>query len=74
MNRVLVISDLHLSHRVQKRKLAFLKKLVSEYDQVIINGDFWDNWFTTFDKFINSKWQELFPLLKENNCIYNWES
>jgi len=70
MNRVLVISDLHLSHRVQKRKLEFLKKLVSEYDQVIINGDFWDNWFTTFDKFINSKWQELFPLLKEKNCIY----
>lgn len=36
MNRVLVISDLHLSHRVQKRKLEFLKKLVSEYDQVIL--------------------------------------
>jgi len=70
MKRILVISDLHLTHTFEKKKFEYLKRKLSEYDHVIINGDFWDNWFTTFDKFVNSKWKELFPLLKEKNCVY----
>jgi hypothetical protein len=38
--------------------------------KVIINGDFWDNWFTTFDQFIQSEWSRLFPLLLSKNTIY----
>lgn len=33
-------------------------------------GDFWDAYFTSFDKFINSKWNALFPLLKERHTVY----
>jgi UDP-2,3-diacylglucosamine pyrophosphatase LpxH len=39
---------------------------------VIINGDFWDGYKISFDKFVNSKWAELFPLLKQKHTIYIW--
>ena len=68
--RTLIISDTHLTHRFDERKYYFLEKLISSYDHVILNGDFWDGYTTTFDKFVNSKWSGLFPLLKAKNAIY----
>lgn len=39
---------------------------------MIIVGDFWDIWHTSFDRFIRSEWSRLFPLLKQKNTIYLW--
>lgn len=65
----LIISDTHLG-KFNKRQFVFLKDLISSVDQVIINGDFWDSWCISFEKFVNSKWQDLFDLLLEKNTIY----
>lgn len=68
--KILVFSDTHLTDRFEEKKFNFLKKIINQVDQVIINGDFWDGYIISFDKFINSKWQTLFPLLKNKNTIY----
>lgn len=68
--KVLIFSDTHLTHRFDEKKFKFLERIISSSDKVIINGDFWDSSWTTFDKFINSGWSRLFPLLKERNAIY----
>ncbi len=67
---VLIFSDTHLTHTFDRPKFEYLKKRISEVDQVIINGDFWDYYLTTWDKFINSDWKALFPLLKSKKAIY----
>ena len=68
--KILIISDTHLTKRFDKKKYDFLKKLIANSDKVIINGDFWDSWFTTFDDFVHSKWQGLFPVLLEKEAVY----
>ena len=68
--KTLIISDTHLYHVFDKRKFFLLKKLFSSVDQVILNGDFWDGYRTTFDTFVSSPWKELFPLLKKKGAIY----
>lgn len=68
--RVLVFSDSHLSARFEKRKFELLKRIITEADRVIINGDFWEGHLTTFQKFIDSPWKQLFPLLKEKKAVY----
>lgn len=68
--KTLIISDLHLSHRFDPDRAEYLIDLVSSVDQVIINGDFWDNHATSFDAFIHSPWKMLFPLLKSKHAIY----
>lgn len=70
MKIILVFSDTHLSHKFNPKKFELLKRIVSNSDEVIINGDFWDCYLTTFDKFVTSKWKELFPLLKSKKAIY----
>lgn len=68
--RILVFSDTHLTHRFQPKKYAFLVKIIRSCDQVIVNGDFWDSYFTSFDRFVTSNWKKLFPLLLSKNTIY----
>lgn len=68
--KTLIISDVHLTHRFDEKKFFFLKDLLSSVDQVILNGDFWDGYRTTFDRFIGSSWSLLFPLLKKKRAIY----
>jgi predicted phosphodiesterase len=68
--KILVISDTHLSHIFQPAKFEALKRIIGESDQVVLNGDFWEGYLTTFDRFVNSPWQELFPLLKERDTAY----
>lgn len=68
--KVLVFSDTHLTDALEEKKYALLESLIKEVDLVIINGDFWDGYLTTFDKFIKSPWNRLFPLLKVKNTIY----
>lgn len=68
--RILIFSDTHLYHHFDKKKYEFLYKTISNADTVVINGDFWDGYLTTFEKFIHSPWKKLFPLLKKKNTIY----
>ncbi len=68
--KTLVFSDTHLSEVVDLLQLDHLVKIISNADRVIINGDFWDRCLCTFDQFVNSKWQSLFPLLKARDTVY----
>ncbi len=68
--KILVFSDTHLYLPFDQKKFDFLKKIISESDQVIINGDFFDSYMNSFDEFIRSPWKQLFPLLKKKGAIY----
>jgi len=67
---ILVFSDTHLYLPFDQKKFNFLKKIISDSDQVIINGDFFDDYMISFDDFVKSKWNELFPLLKKKHAVY----
>lgn len=67
---ILVFSDTHLTNRFNKKKFLFLSRIIKKADRVIINGDFWDGHLTTFNRFITSRWSELFELLKLKKTIY----
>lgn len=66
----LIFSDTHLTGRFNQRRFNYLVELFNEVDQIVINGDLWDGYLTSFDKFYHSKWNQLFPLLKEKHAIY----
>jgi len=68
--KTLVFSDSHLTHRFSQRTFNYLVELFNEVDRIIINGDLWDGYLTRFDRFYNSKWNNLFPLLKKKKAIY----
>ncbi|MFA6081096.1 MAG: metallophosphoesterase [Patescibacteria group bacterium] len=68
--KILVFSDTHLYLPFDQKKFNFLKKIISESDKVIINGDFFDDYMVSFADFINSPWNQLFPLLKNKKAIY----
>lgn len=67
---LLIFSDSHLTHVYDERKFQFLHRIISASDRVVINGDFWDGYLTTFDKFIRSPWNRLFPLLLTKKAIH----
>lgn len=67
---ITIISDTHLSHHFDVRKYRYLVSVLSSADRVIINGDFWDGYLTTFDQFVSSPWKKLFPLLKKKRTLY----
>lgn len=67
--KIIVISDTHL-HSFEEEKYRYLKKIIASADQVIINGDLWDGYIISFEKFIASPWKSLFPLLKKKKTIY----
>ncbi|MCA9376947.1 metallophosphoesterase family protein [Candidatus Dojkabacteria bacterium] len=68
--KTLIFSDTHLSHLFDKAKYDYLSEIIDMSDHVIINGDLWEGYFTTFDLFVNSEWRRLFPLLKSKNAVY----
>lgn len=68
--KILVLSDTHLTEKFDEKKFNFIKKIITPVDQVILNGDFWDGYKTTFNNFISSSWNKLFPLLKSKKTIY----
>lgn len=70
--RTLLFSDTHFSHIVDLKLLQYLKKRILSADRVIIVGDFWDVWHTSFDAFLASGWSEIFPLLKQRRTVYLW--
>ena len=66
----IIISDTHLTARFNHKKYRYLQKIFSQADRVILNGDFWDGYATSFEKFVNSPWKNLFPILKRKKTIY----
>lgn len=70
MSTTLVISDTHLCDPFEQKKIVFLQKLFSQHDRIIINGDFWEGYWYTFEEFLSSKWSVLFPILKQKHTIY----
>lgn len=68
--KTLIFSDSHLTDRFEEDKYLYLTRIISSVDRVIINGDFWEGFWIPFDHFFNSKWQKLFPLLKEKQTTY----
>jgi predicted phosphodiesterase len=68
--KTLVISDLHLTPEIEEKKFLYLNKLFLSYDQIILNGDFWEGFLYSFDDFYNSSWNKLFPMLRQKNTVY----
>lgn len=68
--KTLIFSDSHASHIPNPKQLALLRRVILDADRVIINGDFWDHYLTSFDQFIQSGWKQLFPLLKQRKTVY----
>lgn len=69
MISTIIISDLHIGERVnKKRKKAFLETF-KKYDRIILNGDFLDD-FWDYSKTMDSKWKPVFELLKTKETIY----
>lgn len=67
---IIIFSDSHLQHKFESRKFDFLIRILKKADQVVINGDFWDGYMCSFDSFIKSPWQKLFPILKKKKTVY----
>lgn len=67
---IVIFSDTHLTDVFDIALFNTLKKIISHADIIIINGDFWDSSFVTFDKFVTSKWSALFPVLKKKQTYY----
>lgn len=68
--KILVISDLHLTTNFILKKYKYLEKLFLSVDRIIINGDFWTAYYNTFDEFIKTRWSGLFPILLDKKAIY----
>ncbi len=68
--RVLVFSDTHLTSHFDLARFTALQELIEQADQVIINGDFWDGYVVQFTDFLESAWNQLFPLLKSKQAVY----
>lgn len=68
--KTLVFNDTHFSNKFDSELFDYIAKLIKSADQVIINGDFWDAYLTTFDAFVTSEWRRLFPLLKAKHTVY----
>ena len=67
---ILVFSDTHLYLPFDQKKFNYLEKIINDSDQVIINGDFFDDYMISFNDFIKSPWNQLFPLLKKKKAVY----
>ena len=68
--KILIFSDSHLTHRFEPSKYKLLERIISEADKVILNGDIWDGYLTSFGRFVESRWKGLFQLLKSKQVVY----
>ena len=68
--RTIVISDLHLTEKFIPKKFKFLHTLISSCDRLVVNGDLWCGSSTTFEKFLSSRWRELFTLMLSKHTVY----
>lgn len=67
----LIISDIHLRIEFDQKKYEYLFNLFSQdFDEIILNGDFWEALYVDHDMIMNSNWRPLFDLLKSKNVTY----
>ncbi|MBP9819132.1 metallophosphoesterase [Candidatus Woesebacteria bacterium] len=66
----LIFSDTHFTERFEPDRYNAIVPLIRQADRVIINGDLWDRYLTTFERFLSSDWSQLFPLLKKKETYY----
>ncbi len=66
---ILIISDIHLTPIFHKKRFALLQRLFEEANTIILNGDFFDNYFS-YQWTVRSRWAPLFEILKEKHVIY----
>lgn len=70
--KTLIFSDTHLGRRFDRKLFVKLTELIKSVDKVVINGDFWDYHLVSWNRFLSSKWNELFPLLKSKHTVYTF--
>ena len=70
MTRTVVFSDTHLPPVVEPARLRYLARISSWADKIFILGDLWDSSLCTFDQFVNSNWQVLFPIWQDREAEY----
>ncbi len=69
--KIVIFSDTHLTSLFNERIFQFLKKNIEKADVVMLLGDFWDAWLTSWNDFITSPWRDrLFPLLQKKATLY----
>lgn len=68
--KTIIVSDLHLTAKFDQKKYICLKKLFESCDKLIINGDFWSCYSSTFEELVNSKWKQLFPIMLGKKAVY----
>jgi predicted phosphodiesterase len=68
--KILIVSDLHLTTNFIQKKYNYLEKLFLGVDKIIINGDFWTAYYNTFEEFLETKWNGLFPILLSKKTVY----
>jgi predicted phosphodiesterase len=68
--KTLIFNDTHLTDAFDQEWFNYIAKLLDGVDQIVINGDFWDGYLTTWDEFFNSNWTKLLELLASKDCIY----
>lgn len=68
--KTLIFSDTHLGKDFDEKQFQFLQEIIQKADTVIIAGDFWEGLRITFNDFVSSPWQALFPILKKKNTVY----
>ncbi|OGC37746.1 hypothetical protein A2V54_00675 [candidate division WWE3 bacterium RBG_19FT_COMBO_53_11] len=61
---------MHLTPFFNRKKFECLANIIRGADQTVIVGDLWDGHLCTFEEFVRSPWNKLFPLLKERETIY----
>ena len=70
--KILIFSDTHFGNDFQTERFGFLAKAINDHDKVIVLGDFYESYSISFDSFLKSEWNRLFPLLKNKHAIYIW--
>lgn len=66
----LIFSDCHFTTNFELSRFNLLTSQIEQADEVIILGDFWDGYLISFDDFLSSEWQKLFPILKSKKTKY----
>jgi len=54
--KTLIFADTHLTEKFDVKLFDYIAPLALKADQIIINGDFWDSYLTSFDQFMSSSW------------------
>lgn len=65
-----VFSDSHLTAKFDLAKFLYLQSIIEPADRVIINGDFWDGYMTSFTDLLNSEWSKLLEILSGKETYY----